>query len=137
MLKFSFKLVAFTTALLLIGGCVSNPSKTNISSNLSNQPKKPPVTWVKTDATDKEVEFIKNKVTETLKDPESARFSDIWALQGSNEKRVFCGYVNAKNSYGGYTGKKMFIVMQDTVTFEGKDILNRMVPTLCSPRIVG
>lgn len=45
-----------------------------------------------------------NAVRDALKDPESARFYDIKTFPNRN----VCGYVNAKNSYGGYVGKKPF-----------------------------
>lgn len=45
------------------------------------------------------------RVAETLRDPESARFSDS-ALAASG---AVCGTVNAKNAYGGYAGKSRFI----------------------------
>ena len=40
-----------------------------------------------------------------LKDPDSAKFD--WPYHFSHEQNGFltCGYVNAKNSYGGYAGK--------------------------------
>ena len=45
-------------------------------------------------------------VTEKLKDPDSAKFR--WpAVQ---EWGLYCGWVNAKNSYGGYTGFKPFMI---------------------------
>lgn len=51
----------------------------------------------------------KKSVTDQLKDPNSAIFTDMVRYK-SAEKGFFsvCGYVNAKNSYGGYVGKKKF-----------------------------
>lgn len=43
-----------------------------------------------------------------LKDPYSAVFEDIYLGKAENGAPVVCGTVNAKNSYGGYTGKKKF-----------------------------
>lgn len=40
-----------------------------------------------------------------LKDPASALFEDVRAADGTSG---VCGRVNAKNSYGGYTGFKLF-----------------------------
>ncbi|KHE04764.1 MULTISPECIES: hypothetical protein [Citrobacter] len=57
-------------------------------------------------------EFIRageSLVKETLKDPESAKFESFFHSSGENDGYV-CGTVNAKNSYGGYTGKKKFYV---------------------------
>ncbi len=39
-------------------------------------------------------------VKSVLKDPDSAKFSG---------QHGYCGYVNAKNSFGGYTGDKRFV----------------------------
>ncbi|MFW2112531.1 hypothetical protein [Acinetobacter geminorum] len=47
---------------------------------------------------------IKEIVKKELKDPLSAQFRDI---------KGQCGYVNAKNSYGGYSGFEQFIVLQN------------------------
>lgn len=44
-------------------------------------------------------------IKEELKDPDSAKF--YWPYYFSRESNGFltCGYLNAKNSYGGYSGK--------------------------------
>lgn len=53
----------------------------------------------------------KRAIEMMLKDPDSAKFT------GPNRGKVntgsWCGYVNAKNSFGGYVGDKSFIVMFD------------------------
>lgn len=41
-----------------------------------------------------------------LKDPYSAKVEGMYLKTGSD--MVVCGTVNAKNEYGGYTGKKAF-----------------------------
>jgi hypothetical protein len=43
-----------------------------------------------------------------LKDPDSAQFSGLVAHQNGRDT-VVCGFVNAKNGYGGYTGRQGFI----------------------------
>ena len=45
-----------------------------------------------------------NAVKSKLKDPDSAKFENITVY-----KNVACGTVNAKNSFGGYSGKTRFI----------------------------
>jgi hypothetical protein len=64
-------------------------------------------------------EKAKEKMTFKLKDPDSAQFKliqpphkEIITLNMSEEVSVWavCGYVNAKNSYDGYTGFKPFMV---------------------------
>lgn len=58
----------------------------------------------------------KRAVTNSLKDPESARFRNLKSSGGL----FLCGEVNAKNSMGGYTGFKKFyaIGLIDVVTYE-------------------
>ena len=48
------------------------------------------------------IESVKAK----LKDPDSAQFSMIRSGSG-----ITCGYVNARNSYGGYSGDERFVVI--------------------------
>lgn len=50
----------------------------------------------------------KELVTARLKDPESAQFRSQTGI---------CGEVNAKNSFGGYTGFKRFIAKSDALVF--------------------
>jgi predicted nucleic acid-binding Zn-ribbon protein len=62
---------------------------------------------------------IKDHIARTLKDPESAQFEKflLTDIDGA------CGYVNAKNSMGGYVGFKRFVVEPDNgkVIFEQED----------------
>jgi hypothetical protein len=50
-----------------------------------------------------QVDDAKTAITKKLKDPESARFSDV-RLNGE----AVCGLVNAKNAMGGYPGAHKF-----------------------------
>jgi TPR repeat protein len=50
----------------------------------------------------------KASVLKTLRDPGSAQFSDVVAHKNGSDA-IVCGFVNAKNGYGGYTGRKAFI----------------------------
>ena len=47
---------------------------------------------------------IEEAVRNDLKDPESARFKHAVAFKDKDGGVAACGIVNAKNSYGGYTG---------------------------------
>lgn len=47
---------------------------------------------------------VHRAVTAVLKDPESARFGAMNAGVTKQGAILVCGYVNAKNSFGGYTG---------------------------------
>jgi hypothetical protein len=55
----------------------------------------------------KQVAAVRDGVTKSLKDPESARFGRMIGGRTSGGVMV-CGYVNAKNSFGGYIGEKPF-----------------------------
>lgn len=59
--------------------------------------------------TQKQIEVVKSGVRMKLKDPESARF-DRSFVSAKDEKGLVtvCGYVNSKNSYGGYVGDTPF-----------------------------
>ncbi len=95
------------------------------------------IIWTKDTATQNEIAEAKRHLSESLKDPYSAQYEEIWALKGTNGKRSICGYVNSKNSYGGYTGKKMFnILSSGSVVFEGSGILGSLLPSICMPRTV-
>jgi hypothetical protein len=58
-----------------------------------------------------------NAVRANLKDPDSAKFSDLSALTSPNVRgeptKVVCGRVNARNSYGGYAGAAPFVYFVD------------------------
>lgn len=57
----------------------------------------------------RQIATVHSGVTNSLKDPESARFGN-GLVAGRSSKGVItvCGYVNAKNSFGGYTGMTPF-----------------------------
>lgn len=54
---------------------------------------------------------IKQAVIDRLKDPESARFSNIYSVRDISGALHTCGLVNARNSYGGYVGSTPFYVI--------------------------
>jgi hypothetical protein len=51
----------------------------------------------------------KNSIKEKLKDPESARFKDVYFCRNAHDIPMTCGWVNARNSFGGYGGFERFI----------------------------
>lgn len=53
--------------------------------------------------------IIENGVRQSLKDPDSAKFGPMQASKRSDGAVTVCGYVNAKNSFGGYVGMQPFI----------------------------
>src|SRR4051812_42797430 len=52
-----------------------------------------------------------------LRDPSSAQFETVYIT----ETGVVCGFVNAKNSYGGYAGKTPFVSLNTTMTMVAKN----------------
>lgn len=75
-------------------------------------------------------------VRDGLKDPQSAQFSGLFTFMVSGVRHT-CGYVNAKNSYGGYTGKQAFAVLSsnaevDYVATEENSSISIVMP-LCDP----
>lgn len=91
----------------LVSGCVTQDGQPPAMAAAAATP---PVLATKTPVTLTPVDTaaVKQGVTKALKDPESARFGAMKA--GADGKGVVsvCGYVNAKNSFGGYTGEKLF-----------------------------
>jgi hypothetical protein len=65
------------------------------------------VSPIKLDKTD--IAAIQAGVRRALKDPDSARFGQMLAGNNSKNEISVCLMVNAKNSYGGYTGEKPYL----------------------------
>ncbi len=59
-------------------------------------------------ATPEEVQAVTDALKSALKDPDSAKVSGV---RISADGKTACGFVNAKNSYGGYSGKSVFYAM--------------------------
>lgn len=76
----------------------------------------------------------KATLTESMKDPDSTRISDLKRVS-SDSSDLVCGQVNSKNSFGGYTGKKPFAysVDQDRVAVlgEGDLLTGNIWVTIC------
>lgn len=45
-----------------------------------------------------------------LRDPDSARFSQVWTVKAAPSGLTVCGYVNARNGFNGYSGPQRFYV---------------------------
>jgi hypothetical protein len=67
------------------------------------------------------VEMTQRIIVHDLKDPDSAHFRDVRVSSPPTiaPKVIVCGEVNAKNSYGGYTGFKRFFLGRAGVVMEG------------------
>lgn len=74
------------------------------------------IDWEPHELSGDEMQMVKDKVLSILKDPDSAQFKDIAASIAEEENGIVeaCGYVNAKSSYGGYTGFQPFSIVIHT-----------------------
>lgn len=69
----------------------------------------------------------KQNVKDMLKDPESAQFRNVKIAVNTVGEKSVCGQVNAKNSYGGYTGFKSFYAkINDKIVYLEDDTNYRM-----------
>jgi len=59
----------------------------------------------------KQLAFVKKGIAAGLKDPNSALFGDMVTFQDQNGVLRVCGYVNGRNSFGGYTGMQPFLAV--------------------------
>lgn len=88
---------AISVAAIALSGCVQPQSANNTN---------PPMPYELT-ASDRMA--VSESVKGKLKDPESARFGLMLATRRQGDPIKVCGYVNAKNSFGGYTGNEIFL----------------------------
>nr|WP_298931167.1 zinc ribbon domain-containing protein [uncultured Erythrobacter sp.] len=62
-------------------------------------------------------------VRSRLKDPESADFRNVGYYSGGSEgASAVCGEVNAKNSFGGFTGFERFVALGEDIAFLESDV---------------
>jgi hypothetical protein len=86
-----------------------------------------------------QIAAVKAGARKKLKDPDSARFGErMGAVKDEKGAITVCGFVNAKNSYGGYTGEKPFTgLLSDKplvflpVAYGGTDADDYAVRKLC------
>ena len=95
-MKYTIALLAISTAL---SACVEAPAA----------PPSAPVKSTPIGLSSSQIAAVHSGVKASLKDPGSAQFSNIQAARGNDGSLAVCGLVNAKNSYGGYTGSQPFI----------------------------
>ena len=74
-------------------------------------------------------------VRNTLADPDSALFKDVWAVRGqianAPPTTFACGTVNAKNGFGGYVGYMPFVAVGSTVLTPQDGIFERVFRQVC------
>lgn len=110
--------------VLVVGNSVLNPAPPapqKTPEQIAQEAEKARLEAAKADKRLKEVQAVglaKASVKARLKDPSSAEFGKV-VMKPSG---IVCGYVNAKNAYGGYTGEKAFISMgsQEMTWLEGE-----------------
>jgi hypothetical protein len=88
----------------------------------------------------KEIDAVMTGVKAVLKDPQSATFGEMLASDAGKGVKYVCGVVNARNSYGGYTGDTAYTGILASLQLEGKTIasftLTKMGGTSDDTRIV-
>ncbi len=96
---------------VVLSGCYQTPSYTPVTYT---PPPSPPASKIERGTpiklTAAQIAVVKAGTAKGMKDPESARFGDTFlAAKDSKGVITVCGYVNGKNSYGGYVGMSPFI----------------------------
>lgn len=100
-----------------------------------------PIHWTLDKATEEEKQLAIERVLDELKDPDSAKFGDIWALRGSNGILAVCGYVDYKNFFGEYVGETMFSAKpygspEQYPLMASHEIFGKLFPKICQERTV-
>lgn len=76
---------------------------------------------------------IERSVKERLKDPDSAKFKHYKFIKNQDSVHVYCGMVNAKNSYGGYVGLRPF---QSMIAVDTRGVLVAYTLPLDTPEVI-
>lgn len=118
-------------AAAFLAGCATP------STSIPNPPTPAPYEgppWLRYEASTEEIGRAELIVRGALKDPESARFRSFQKVSRGMGDDYICGEVNAKNSYGGYTGHSAFTVSSaGKVKFATKDDIDGLlVMSICS-----
>lgn len=109
---------------VLLHGCFAGNSYVGIPANdqfhdnhipAVQQQTQKPIESVRTISDEEAFSKARRTVVSQLKDPYSAVFGELFRTTSRNVRGeptdVVCGKVNAKNSFGGYTGMKGFVFM--------------------------
>ena len=80
--------------------------------------------------------FAEVRMRKALKDPESGQFRDITIEDqttfDTKHPGIACGYVNAKNSFGGFTGFEEFMVIGGIPMEQGSDSFSELWNRHCT-----
>jgi hypothetical protein len=99
--SYSLKTAMVVFLPVLVNACQSAPRELTSVGSASS--------WHFYHLNEKELLAVQNGVQPLLKDPASARFGLVAASVDNRGTVTVCGWVNAKNSFGGYTGEQPFM----------------------------
>lgn len=70
------------------------------------------------------IEQAKTTLAQSLKDPDSAKFRDLVLVppSGPGDAGIVCGYVNSRNSFGGYVGFQPFYVIGNMSDLRDREV---------------
>jgi hypothetical protein len=123
------RLIAIALLAVLLAGCDET-----LTTGRSTAPRTP----VQLSGTD--IKAVETAVAREMRDPESARFDGIRAGKTPSGELVVCGWVNARNGFGGYAGREPFAgylkggefsVVAISPSIEAKWIVRAEVSDLC------
>lgn len=77
--------------------------------------------FISAQVADNVIDGAKAKIAAKMKDPESARFADLVSVVDKGGTSIVCGWINAKNSYGGYVGYTPFVVTDTYADVRSKE----------------
>jgi hypothetical protein len=109
-----------SAALILLASCsapVSDATQADSAAQQERAAKEDKAAWL--------IRRTQDGVKSRLRDPDSAKFSDVH-IADFKGNMVVCGHVNAANGFGGKTGSQKFVGVGDTVFLEeeGADAVN-------------
>lgn len=128
------KIAPFLALSFIVGCSTPQPESSFDFKRPVHQPKIEVI-----EVSDQNLEAAKEHLKKSLKDPYSAVIEEIYAVQIDGKEGLisYCGLVNAKNSYGGYTGIKPFRVTASQTVFlwdQRGEAFNRGITNYC-PRL--
>lgn len=108
------RIIAAVVALLMLAACeqpdpYAPRNSPEVAANLQPPPEIETGELITLSA--QQQQQVRVGTAKRLKDPEAARFGKLSATRAKDGSITVCGYVNGKNSYGGYTGYSPFMGM--------------------------
>lgn len=115
-INMKIRIVAFV-AVATLTGCQTNSMP-------------PPPATAKYSLNDAERAAVEKGVRASLKDPASAMFGGMIASDAGGGVKYVCGLVNAKNSFGGYTGNTSYLGVLGSMQASGKTLATFSVTSM-------